>query len=195
MPLKTSREVLKKLQPKLRMIADGDADVNIVRAERTAALIVESPSALKKVETCRGADAVPVTIEGVTKGEWFAHADLLDRPWRPRTVLLSPFDDLVSDRDHTEALFDFFFRIEIYVPKAKRQWGYFVLPILRGDRLVGRIDPLFDRRQHTLRINAIFMQPETTAADRAAVDSSIHDLARWLKADQVVLPRVSRAEP
>jgi len=67
MPLKTSREVLKKLQPKLRMIADGDADVNIVRAERTAALIVESPSALKKVEKCRGADAVPVTIEDLKK--------------------------------------------------------------------------------------------------------------------------------
>ena len=60
MPLKTSREVLKKLQPKLRMIADGDADVNIVRAERTAALIVESPASLKKVEQCRGADAVPI---------------------------------------------------------------------------------------------------------------------------------------
>ncbi len=67
MPLKTSREVLKKLQPKLRMIADGDADVNIVRAERTAALIVESPAALKKVEKCRGADAVPVTIEDLKK--------------------------------------------------------------------------------------------------------------------------------
>ena len=76
--------------------------------------------------------AVPVAIEGITKGEWYAHADLLDRPWKPRTVALSPFDDLVSDRDHTEALFDFHFRLEIYVPKAKRRWGYFVLPILHG---------------------------------------------------------------
>ena len=67
MPLKTSREVLKKLQPKLRMIADGDADVNIVRAERTAALVVESPASLKKVEECRGADAKPVSIEDLKK--------------------------------------------------------------------------------------------------------------------------------
>ena len=85
--------------------------------------------------------AVPARIQGIDKGEWYAHADVLAQPWRPRTVALSPFDDLVSDRAHTEALFDFFFRLEIYVPKAKRQWGYFVMPILHGDRLIGRIDP------------------------------------------------------
>jgi uncharacterized protein YcaQ len=101
---------------------------------------------------------------------------------------LSPFDDLVSDRDRTEHLFDMFHRLEIYVPKAKRQWGYFVLPILRGDRLVGRIDPAFDRKDNVLRINAIFMQPETDAADRTAAQTAIDDLARWLGADQVTLP-------
>jgi uncharacterized protein YcaQ len=128
---------------------------------------------------------VPVTIEGVTKGEWFAHAELLDRPWKPRTVLLSPFDDLVSDRDHAEALFDFFFRIEIYVPKAKRQWGYFVLPILHGDRLIGRVDPRFDRRTRVLRINAVHAQDETTPADGAAAAKAIRELAAWLGAVDV----------
>ena len=76
--------------------------------------------------------AVPVTIDGIAKGDWYAHAEVIERTWRARTVVLSPFDDLVSDRDHTEALFDFHFRLEIYVPKAERRWGYFVLPILRG---------------------------------------------------------------
>src|SRR5262249_7677231 len=73
--------------------------------------------------------AVPARIEGLP-GHYYAHAELLGRPFRPRTVLLSPFDDLVSHRDHTEALFDFFFRLEIYVPRALRKWGYFVMPIL-----------------------------------------------------------------
>ena len=131
--------------------------------------------------------AVPVTIEGVTKGEWFAHADLLDRPWRPRTVLLSPFDDLVSDRDHTEALFDFFFRIEIYVPKAKRQWGYFVLPILHGDRLIGRVDPKFDRRTKVLHVQAVHSQDGTTPSDGAAAAKAIRELATWLGAVDVAI--------
>jgi uncharacterized protein YcaQ len=133
----------------------------------------------------RAGIAVPVTIEGVTKGEWFAHADLLDRPWKPRSVLLSPFDDLVSDRDHAEALFDFFFRIEIYVPKAKRQWGYFVLPILHGDRLIGRIDPKFDRRTQVLHVNAVHAQDGTSAADGTAAAKAIRELATWLGAVDV----------
>jgi uncharacterized protein len=118
---------------------------------------------------------------------------LLDRRFRGRTTVLSPFDDLVSDRTRTERLFDMFHRLEIYVPKAKRQWGYFVLPVLRGDRLVGRIDPAFDRDAATLRINAIHLQPRTTTADRDAVLRSIDDLARWLMADRVALPRAGRS--
>jgi uncharacterized protein len=133
----------------------------------------------------RAGIAVPVTIEGVTKGEWFTHADLLDRPWKPRTVLLSPFDDLVSDRDHTDALFDFFFRLEIYVPKAKRQWGYFVLPILHGDRLIGRVDPKFDRRTKVLHVNAVHAQEGTSAADGTAAAKAIREVSSWLGAVDV----------
>jgi uncharacterized protein YcaQ len=77
-------------------------------------------------------------------------------------------------------------RIEIYVPKAKRQWGYFVLPVLRGDRLVGRFDPRFDRRANVVRIHALHMQPGSRAADRVAVDRAIEELRRWLGADEVV---------
>jgi uncharacterized protein YcaQ len=82
-----------------------------------------------------------------------------------------------------------FHRLEIYVPKAKRQWGYFVLPVLRGERLVGRFDPAFDREASTLRVNTIHMQADATAADRDAVLRAIDDLARWLNAERVVLPR------
>ena len=134
---------------------------------------------------------VPVEVDGLP-GRLVAHRELLDSTFRGRTTALSPFDDLVSDRDRTERLFDMFHRLEIYVPKAKRQWGYFVLPILRGDRLIARIDPAFDRRSNALRINAIHLQPEVTAADRAAILTSIDDLARWLKVDEVALPRPFR---
>ena len=133
---------------------------------------------------------VPIEVEGV-EGPLVTHAELLERGFRGRTTVLSPFDDLVSDRVRTQRLFEMFHRLEIYVPKAKRQWGYFVLPILRADRLVGRIDPVYDRREGTLRINAIHMQPETSAADRDAVARSIDDLARWLNAERVVLPRAA----
>jgi uncharacterized protein YcaQ len=97
-------------------------------------------------------------------------------------VLLSPFDDLVSDRDHAHALFDFFFRLEIYVPKGKRRWGYFVLPILHGDRLIGRVDPRFDRRSGTLHLNAVHAEAGTTARDGAAAGRAIRELAGWLGA-------------
>jgi uncharacterized protein YcaQ len=131
---------------------------------------------------------VRVEVDGLD-GPLVAHRDLLDSAFRGRTVALSPFDDLISDRARTERLFDMRYRIEIYVPKVKRQWGYFVLPILRGDRLVGRIDPAFDRKENALRINALHMQPGTNATDRAAVDGAIGDLARWLGVDEVSLPR------
>jgi len=132
--------------------------------------------------------AVPVTIEGITKGDWFAHADLLDRPWKPRTVALSPFDDLVSDRDHTEALFDFHFRLEIYVPKAARRWGYFVLPILRGDRLIGRVDPRFDRETRVLRLEAVHAEQGTSASDGAAAWRAVRELASWLGVTDIDVP-------
>jgi uncharacterized protein YcaQ len=125
---------------------------------------------------------VPVDVDGL-KGRWVAHRDLLDTAFRGRTVALSPFDDLISDRERTEQLLDMRYRLEIYVPKVKRQWGYFVLPILRGDRLVGRIDPAFDRKANVLRINALHMEPDTNASDRAAVDKAVGDLARWLGAE------------
>ena len=130
--------------------------------------------------------AVPVRIEGIDQGTWFAHADVLAMSWRPRTVALSPFDDLVSDRDHAHALFDFVFRLEIYVPKAKRQWGYFVLPILHGDRLIGRLDPRFDRDSRVLHLNAVHAEDHATrTGDGPAARKAIDELATWLGANEI----------
>jgi uncharacterized protein YcaQ len=142
-------------------------------------------------ELVREEVAVPVRIADLP-GEWYAHAEVLSGTFRPRTVLLSPFDDLISDRDHTEALFDFFYRIEIYVPKAKRQYGYFVLPVLHGDRLIGRIDPRFDRETRVLHVNGVYAQEGAAASWGPAVRRAIDELARWLGA---VETRVGRNVP
>lgn len=132
---------------------------------------------------------LPIDVDGL-RGRWVTHVDLLDAPFRGRTTLLSPFDDLISDRDRTERLFDLRFRLEIYVPKAKREYGYFVLPILRGDRFVGRIDPLFDRKARVLRINAVYAEPTAKGSDWPPARKAIRELAAWLGAGDIAWPRL-----
>jgi uncharacterized protein YcaQ len=100
-------------------------------------------------------------------------------------VLLSPFDRLIHDRARTEAVFDFFYRLEIYVPPAKRRWGYFVLPVLRGDRLIGRIDPKWDRDAGVLRIASVHAEERPRDGDAEATGTAIEELARWLGATDV----------
>jgi uncharacterized protein YcaQ len=131
--------------------------------------------------------AVPVTIQGLP-GVWYTHADLLERlpTFRPRTVLLSPFDDLISDRSRTERLFDFSYRIEIYVPKAKRRYGYYVLPMLHGDRLIGRVDPRFDRATGTLHVQGVWSEPGAPSDAGPAIAATIADLATWRGTREIV---------
>jgi uncharacterized protein YcaQ len=141
---------------------------------------------------------IPASIGegGVTwPGRWYIHADdlpLLEAlqagTWQPRTTLLSPFDNLICDRDRTELMWDFYFRIEIYVPKAKRQYGYYVLPILHGDRLIGRIDPSMDRKTGKLNINAVYAEPDAPQDPETAqaIAAAIAELALFLKAKEIV---------
>ncbi len=137
----------------------------------------------------RDGRAIRVSVEGL-RGERWIHPDVLERSFRPRTVLLSPFDRLIHDRVRAEELFGFRFRLEIYVPKAKREFGYFVMPILHGDRIVGRLDPSFDRTANVLRIDAVFPEQDAPASAWPAIRKQIDELAAWLGAEDVVLPQL-----
>ncbi len=128
-------------------------------------------------------------------GEWYIHATdvpLLDRVEKneiafERTTLLSPFDNLICDRARTTNLFNFDFRIEIYTPQHKRQYGYYVLPILHGDRLIGRIDPKMDREHGLLHIHAVHAEKDAPLNRKTAraIRSAIEELATFLGATDI----------
>ena len=126
----------------------------------------------------------PAVVQGV-KGEWRVHPAALVDDFEGRTALLSPFDRLVHDRVRTEELFDFEYTLEMYKPAAKRRWGYFALPILHGDRLVGKLDAAADRKASVLRVNAIHEDVRFTRAMTKGVQTELEDLAAWLGVDAV----------
>jgi len=116
------------------------------------------------------------------RGTWRTHPDVSDEPVPKRVTFLSPFDRLVHDRDRAEELFGFHYRLEMYVPKAKRRYGYYVLPILAGDRLVGRIEPQFDRKERVLRVNGVWWED---GARPVSLERPLESLARFLGAESV----------
>jgi MOSC domain-containing protein YiiM len=121
----------------------------------------------------------PAVVEGVD-GTWRVDPEALDRSFAGRTALLSPFDRLIHDRSRTAELFGFEYVLEMYKPAAKRRWGYFALPILHHDRLVGKLDATADRKAGVLRVNAVHRDVRFTRAITWGVDAEIASLAAWL---------------
>jgi len=145
---------------------------------------------------------LPALIDGI-RGERYIVADeavLLDAPDadadRPRVSFLAPLDPFVWDRAFLRSLFDFDYVWEVYVPLARRRWGYYVLPILFKDRLVGRIEPRIDRREGRLRILGLWWEPGfdplATDAFGDAFGEALEAHARFLGANRIVLPRTAR---
>jgi uncharacterized protein YcaQ len=116
------------------------------------------------------------------RGRLVAHPEAEDGSVPARTTFLSPFDRLVHDRDRAEALWGFFYRLEMYVPAAKREYGYYVLPILHGDRLVGRIEPVFDRRERVLRVKGLWWEQGEEPVD---LEEPLASLAGFLGAERI----------
>jgi uncharacterized protein YcaQ len=113
----------------------------------------------------------------LVRGKLVAHPDADDTPVDQRVTFVSPFDQLVANRDRAHALWDFYYRLEMYVPQAKREYGYYVLPILAGDRVVGRIEPVHDRKAKTLRVLGTWWEGKPVS-----VAKPLRDLAGWLGA-------------
>jgi uncharacterized protein len=126
-----------------------------------------------------GAAGEEAAIEGV-RGTWRVDPEALGQPFTGRTALLSPFDRLVHDRVRLAEVFEYEYTLEMYKPKGQRRWGYFALPILHGDRLVGKLDAAADRKAGVLRVDAIYEDIPFTKAVSNAVHSEIDALASWL---------------
>ncbi len=128
------------------------------------------------------------------KGTWFIHRDdrsLLDRieagGWRPRATLLSPFDNLIHDRKRSLELFDLDYRMEIYVPKAERRFGYYAMPLLAGDRFLARVDPAADRARGRLVVHQVTPEPgvKPDRSNAVALAAAVGELASWVGADAI----------
>jgi uncharacterized protein YcaQ len=128
----------------------------------------------------------PAVVEG-TQGEWRVDPEAIGKPFAGRTALLSPFDRLVHDRDRALELFDFDYTLEMYKPAEKRRWGYFALPVLHGDRLVGKVDATADRKQSRLDVHAIHEDVRFTKTIARAVNAELEALAAWLGLQAVSL--------
>lgn len=131
-----------------------------------------------------GDAGIPAEVEGAA-GEWRVDPEATAKGFEGRTALLSPFDRLIHDRVRSVELFDFEYTLEMYKPKGKRRWGYFALPILHHDQLVGKVDAAADRTANRLDVNAIHQDVRFTRPMSAAVKAELEALASWLGLDDV----------
>ncbi|MBP7692343.1 MAG: YcaQ family DNA glycosylase [Anaerolineales bacterium] len=125
-------------------------------------------------------------------GPWYALPEALEAPAPEapaRAALLSPFDNLIADRTRTAQLFDFDYKIAIYTPAAQRQYGYYVLPILHGERLIGRLDPEFDRAAGVLRVNTVHAEAGAPKDAGPAIAAALTELAQFLHAGAIQVNR------
>ncbi|WP_028067168.1 winged helix-turn-helix domain-containing protein [Solirubrobacter soli] len=177
----TDEEVTYRAAP-YAIKALGAGRIPHIRAHFTRNRYPHLPQILERLR--RNGVVERIAVDGLGD-DWWIHSEDLETletaEFKPRTSLLSPFDNLLCDRARTEALFGFHHRLEIYVPKPKRQWGYFVLPVLDGDRLVARIDLAIDRKRSVLSAITVHKEPSAPRGKRLpqAIRKELERLAAW----------------
>lgn len=190
LPAETRRERIRDLEVTRRAAAFslrglGVGTARQVQGHFTVRRYPELPRVLERLERDRVVERVDV--DGLA-GTWFVHRDdlpLLERiergRWQPRSTLLSPFDNLIHDRSRTLAMFGLDYRMEIYVPKSKRRFGYYAMPLLHGDRFVARVDPAFDRDRDRLVLNAVLAEDGVRPSRELGpvVAAAVQELATW----------------
>ena len=158
---------------------------HLARAAALAAVLLAPTAALSAQRE------LPYTYQGTVHavkarylvgadGAWSSVRTAIGQDFDGRTALVSPFDRLVHDRVRAQDLFEFEYYLEMYKPAPKRRWGYFALPVLYDDRLVGKVDAGADRKASTLRVHAIHEDVRFTRAMTKAVHAELEDLASWL---------------
>ena len=182
-------DVAERVYPADVVVPSADEARRAMDERRLSALgIARSKTTAMPIEPIDVGEAgEPAVVEG-TKGEWRVDPASLRDGFDGRTALLSPFDRLVYDRARALELFEFDYTLEMYKPAAKRRWGYFALPVLHHDRLVGKVDAVADRKASVLRVHAIHEDVRFTPAMQRDVRRELDDLASWLALDAVAGP-------
>ncbi|MQA89644.1 MAG: hypothetical protein GEU90_05350 [Gemmatimonas sp.] len=184
-PAEVARYVVHRTLAAQGIATDREAAWWSVDRKTVAAALAELVDAGKVAEVrVRSLDGTP----------YYVAADALDaaldRPTEVASVrLLSPFDNLIIDRGRTLRFFDFDYRIECYTPEPKRKYGYFTLPILWGDRLVGRLDPKADRRRRTFIVRNLLLEPGFQQVRELApvLGHAVHEFAAFHGCEQVTV--------
>jgi uncharacterized protein len=180
-------DLAERVYPDDPVVPSGEA-VGIRNERRLRALgIARARGPECPVEPADVGEAGEAAVVEGTKGTWRVDPAQLGQPFSGRTALLSPFDRLIHERKRTTELFEFDYQLEMYKPAAKRRWGYFALPILHGDELIGKLDATADRAAGVLRVDAIHQDVPFSKAMSSAVDDEIRDLASWLGLDLAVM--------